>query len=215
VKAFVRLYRMSKTEVVLSVVAFLGVALVGVLQGIVIAVALSFIAFVERAWRPHRTELGRVDGLKGYHDRERHPEGRRIPGLLIVRWDAPLFFANGGIFDDSIRKMVRQVEDNGDPVRWVVLAAEPITGLDTTAVDDVAELDDHLEHHDVRLVFAELKDPIRERLVKYGLGGRFADDRFFPTLGSAVKAYLEATGTEWTDWEDREERGRDDDPPPG
>lgn len=223
-KAFVRLYRMSKTEVVLSVIAFLGVALVGVLQGIVIAVALSFVAFIERAWRPHRTELVRVDGMKGYHDVERHPEGRRIPGLLIVRWDAPLFFANGGIFDDTIRSMVEEAEHDGDGdgspdrderIRWVVLAAEPITGLDTTAVDELAELDDHLAHHDVRLVFAELKDPIRERLVKYGLGGRFADDRFFPTLGTAVKAYVRETGTDWTDWEDREERDRDDDPTPG
>jgi high affinity sulfate transporter 1 len=222
-KAFVRLYRMSKTEMVLSVSAFLGVALVGVLQGIVIAVALSFVAFIEKAWRPHRTELVRVDGMKGYHDVERHPEGRRIPGLLIVRWDAPLFFANGGIFDDSVRSMVEEAEHDGDgdgepdraePIRWVVLAAEPITGLDTTAVDEVAELDDYLQRHDVHLVFAELKDPIRERLVRYGLGERFDDDHFFPTLGTAVKAYVRQTGTSWTDWEDREERDRDEEPTP-
>jgi high affinity sulfate transporter 1 len=222
-KAFVRLYRMSKTEVVLSVSAFLGVALVGVLQGIVVAVALSFVAFIEKAWRPHRTELVRVDGMKGYHDVQRHPEGRRIPGLLIVRWDAPLFFANGGIFDDSVRSMVEEAEHDGDGdgspdrderIRWVVLAAEPITGLDTTAVDEVAELDDYLQRHDVRLVFAELKDPIRDRLVRYGLGERFDDDRFFPTLGTAVKAYVRHTGTTWTDWEDREERDRDEEPTP-
>jgi high affinity sulfate transporter 1 len=212
VKAFARLLRMSKTEAALSVSAFLGVALVGVLQGIVIAIALSFVAFIERAWRPHRTELVRVDGLKGYHDVERHPEGRRIPGLLIVRWDAPLFFANGGIFDDAIRGMV---EEAGEEIHWVVLAAEPITGLDTTAVDEVAELDDYLLRHDIRLVFAELKGPIHDRLVRYGLGGRFDEDRFFPTLGTAVKAYVRSSGTDWTDWEDREERDRDEDPPPG
>jgi high affinity sulfate transporter 1 len=212
-KAFTRLWKMSKTETALSVSAFLGVALIGVLQGIVIAVGLSFVAFVERAWRPHRAELVRVDGLKGYHDVHRYPDGRRIPGLLIVRWDAPLFFANGGIFDDEIRDMVMAAEhdhdgdgapDRAEPIRWVIISAEPITGLDTTAVDELEELDDYLEHHDVHLVWAELKDPVHDKIVRFGLGGRFGEDRFFPTLGTAIKAYRQANpDVQYQDWDER------------
>lgn len=197
----VRLARMSRTETVLSLSAFLGVALVGVLQGIVIAVALSFIAFVNQAWRPYRTELVRVDGLKGYHDVERHPEGQRIPGLVIARFDAPLFFANGAIFDDYVRGLV---DTSPGDVRWVVVAAEPITGVDTTAVDELIELDDHLERHGIALRFAEMKGPVKDRLIRLGLGERFPPDHFFPTLGTAVSAYVAESGVDWIDWDDRE-----------
>lgn len=220
--AFVRLARMSATETVLSLTAFLGVALVGVLQGILVAVGLSFLAFIERAWRPHRAELVRVEGLKGYHDVERYPEGLRIPGLLIVRWDAPLFFANGGVFDHAIRTMVEVSEqereddldgEHAEPIRWVVLASEPITGLDTTAVDELAELDDYLERHDIRLVFAGMKDPITDRLVRFGMGERFGEDRFFPTLGTAVRAYRAQAEVAYEDWEERGVEPRDADEP--
>lgn len=197
-----RLARMSRTETALSLAALLGVALVGVLQGIVIAVALSFIAFVNQAWRPYRTELVRVDGLKGYHDIERHPEGQRIPGLVIARFDAPLFFANGGIFDDYLRSIVDAAPQ---PVRWVVIAAEPITGVDTTAMDELIELDDHLERNQIALRFAGMKGPVKDRLIRLGLGERFPPDHFFPTMGSAVRAFVAETGVDWIDWDDREE----------
>jgi high affinity sulfate transporter 1 len=201
VPGLLRLARMSRTETALSIAAFLGVALVGVLQGIIIAVALSFIAFVNQAWRPYRTELVRVDGLKGYHDVERHPEGQRIPGLVIARFDAPLFFANGAIFDDYVRAMV--VAAPGQ-IRWVVVAAEPITSVDTTAMDELIELDDHLARHGIALRFAEMKGPVKDRLIRLGLGERFPPDHFFPTIGTAVRAYVAETGVDWIDWDDQE-----------
>jgi len=201
VPALVRLARMSRTETLLSLATFLGVALVGVLEGIVIAVALSFIAFVNQAWRPYRTELVRVDGLKGYHDVERHPEGHHIPGLVIARFDAPLFFANGAVFDDHVRALV---DSSPEPVRWVVVAAEPITGVDTTAVDELVELDDHLERHGIALRFAEMKGPVKDRLIHLGLGERFGPDHFFPTIGTAVSAYVAESGVDWLDWDDQE-----------
>ena len=196
-----RLARMSRTETALSLAAFLGVALVGVLQGIIIAVGLSFIAFVHQAWRPYRTELVRVDGLKGYHDVERHPEGQRIPGLVIARFDAPLFFANGAIFDDYVRAMVDAAPGE---IHWVVVAAEPITNVDTTAMDELIELDDHLERHGVALRFAEMKGPVKDRLIRLGLGDRFPPDHFFPTIGTAVRAYVAESGVDWVDWDDQE-----------
>jgi len=187
VKSVVRLLRMDRVEGMLSVAAFLGVALIGVLQGIVVAVGLSFVAFVNQAWRPYRAELGRIPRVRGYHDLARHPEGRRIPGMVIVRFDAPLFFANGGMFDDYVRSVVA---DAGPDVRTVVVAAEPMTDVDTTAVDELVELDDFLASKGITLVIAEMKGPVKDRLHEYGLGDRFGPERFAPTVGAAVDAVL-------------------------
>lgn len=178
-----RLVRMDRIEGLLSLAAFLGVALIGVLQGIVIAIALSFIAVVNREWRPYRTELVRVKGMRGYHDVTRHPEGHRIPGAVIVRFDAPLFFANGGLFDDYVRQVVA---DAGDEIRTVILAAEPITAVDTTAVDELVELDNFLAAKGVTLLIAEMKGPVKDQCHRYGLGQQFGPERFYPTVGAAV-----------------------------
>ena len=184
-----RLLRMDLTEGFLSLAAFLGVALIGVLEGIIIAIALSLLAVVNREWRPYRTELVRVGGMRGYHDVTRHPEGDRIPGVVIVRFDAPLFFANGGMFDDFVRQVVA---DAGPDVHTVILAAEPITGVDTTAVDELVELDDYLASKGVRLLIAEMKGPVKDQCRRYGLNERFGPERFYPTVGAAVD---ELTGT--------------------
>ncbi len=183
VATFRRMLRMDLVEGLLSLSAFLGVALIGVLQGIIIAIALSFIAFVKREWRPYRTELVRVPGLRGYHDVTRHPEGDRIPGVVIVRFDAPLFFANGGIFDNFVRQVVA---DAGPEVHTAILAAEPITAVDTTAVDELVQLDDFLASKGVTLLIAEMKGPVKDQCRRYGLNERFGPDRFYPTVGAAV-----------------------------
>ncbi|MEX0781779.1 MAG: sulfate permease [Dehalococcoidia bacterium] len=195
-----KLYRMRKTEFVLSMACFVGVAAVGVIEGIFIAVALALLDFIRRAWRPYDAVLARVDDLKGYHDIKRYPEARRIPGLVLFRWDAPLFFANAEVFADHLREAVA---DSPTPVRWVVVAAEPVTDLDTTAADVVTELDEELTAEGVDLRFAEMKDPVKDRLKSYELFDRFGAARFYPTVGAAVSAYLDETGVEWTDWEDK------------
>jgi high affinity sulfate transporter 1 len=186
VRTLVRLVRMSPSDAALLVAAFLGVAFVGVLQGILVAVALSLAVFVRRAWEPYRAELGSVEGVPGFHDLSRHPEGERVPGLVIARFDAPLFFANGDVFDTWVRTLVA---DAPGPVRRVIIAAEPITGLDTSALDELVELDDHLAALGVDLVFAEMKGPVKDRLVRFGVGSRFGPDHFYPTVHSAVRAY--------------------------
>jgi high affinity sulfate transporter 1 len=197
-----KLYRMRRTEFALSIVCFLGVAGLGVIEGIFIAIALALLDFIRRAWRPHDAVLGRVDDLKGYHDVTRYPDARRIPGLVLFRWDAPLFFANAEVFADRLRQAIAS---SPTPVRWVVVAAEPVTDLDTTAADVLAGLEGGLAAEGVDLRFAEMKDPVKDRLKRYGLLQRFGDDHFYPTVGEAVSAYLDATGIEWTDWEDREQ----------
>jgi MFS superfamily sulfate permease-like transporter len=171
-----------------------------VIEGIFIAVALALLDFIRRMWRPYDAVLGRVDDLKGYHDVTRHPDARRIPGLVLFRWDAPLFFANAEVFADRLRQAIAS---SPTPVRWVVVAAEPVTDLDTTAADVLKELDSELAAEGVDLRFAEMKGPVKDKLKRYALYERFGDDHFYYTVGAAVSAYLDATGVQWTDWEDR------------
>lgn len=191
-KTLGRLVRMSRTEAALLLATFLGVAFVGVLEGVVVAIALSLIAFVLRAWDPYRTELASVDDIPGYHDLSRHPEGHRVPGLVIARFDAPLFFANGAVFAEHIRTLVAEAPG---PVRCVVVASEAITDLDTTALDDLVELDDELARQGISLVFAEMKGPIKDRLIRFGVSSRFGPDHFFPTVHNAVRSYRREFGS--------------------
>jgi high affinity sulfate transporter 1 len=195
-----RLYKVRRSEFILWLAAFGGVALLGVLRGIFVAIVLSLGDFVRRAWRPHDAVLGREDELKGYHDIDRHPNARLIPGLLLYRFDAPLFFANAGYFRRRVRRLAAEATH---PVRWVVVAAEPITDIDTTAADTLRQLLEELRQQRVTLAFAELKGPVKDRLERYGLYDAVGPDRFFPTVGTAVDGYVEATGTAWVDWEER------------
>jgi len=189
----VRLWRQRRVECLLSITAFLGVALLGVLEGIAVAVGLSILNVFRRAWRPYQTTLGRVPGLAGQHDRRLHPEAEGLPGLVIVRFDAPLFFANARTFRDQIRTLAV-----ADPrPEWIVIAAEPITDVDTTAADMLADLDEELNARGTSLVFAELKDPVRRKLERYALIGPLDPNHFFPTLDGAGDAFRKKTGANW------------------
>jgi MFS superfamily sulfate permease-like transporter len=138
--------------------------------------------------------------VRGYHDITRYPDARLIPGLVLFRWDAPLFFANAELFQERILKAVAA---SPGPARRVVVAAEPVTSVDVTAADALAELDDKLRAAGVELCFAELKDPVKDKLKRFGLFERFGDQRFFPTIGAAVDAYVRTYAIDWVDWEDR------------
>ncbi len=192
-------YRVRRSDLALSVVGFLGVAALGVIPGIALAVAVSLLDFVRRAWRPHDAILGRAAGVKGYHDVTRYPHARQVPGLVIFRWDAPLFFANADTFRERV---VDVVDEATTRVLWVVIAAEPITDVDSTAAEMIHELDAELAARGVELAFAELKDPVKDRLHRYGLAVKIGREYFFPTIGVAVKAFLERNGVEWVDWEE-------------
>lgn len=199
IKGTLRLYQLRPFEFVLSVVCFCGVALLGVIQGIFGAVGLALIAFVWSAWRPHYAVLGRVDGIKGYHDVLRHPEARRITGLVIFRWDAPLFFANSEIFCEQVMNAVVAAPTI---TKWVLVAAEPVTDIDLTAADAIAELDKTLCQAGIELCFAEMKGPTKDRLKRYGIFSKLGKDNFFPTIGQAVDIYLEVNKVEWHDWDE-------------
>ena len=189
----------------LALSAVVGVGAAGVLWGVGIAVGLSVAAFVHRAWRPHDAVLGRVRGLKGYHDTIRHPDARLVPGLLLFRFDAPLFFANADVFRERVLDLVAAADA---PVRRVLVAAEPITDVDTTAAEMLEELHGELAGMGIELAFAEMKGPVKDRLDRYGLMDRIGRDRFHPTIGVGVHTFVEETGVPWVDWEDESESER-------
>jgi high affinity sulfate transporter 1 len=194
IPATARLWRQRKVEFLLSITAFLGVALLGVLPGIAIAVGLSILNVFRRAWWPYDTVLGRVDGLEGYHDIHSYPDARHLPGLVIYRFDAPLFFANAKTFRDEVRRLARA----DPPPIWIVIAAEPVTDVDTTASDVLEDLDEALNATGISLVFAELKDPVRRKIERYGLTRTIDPHHFFPTIEAAIAAFRDETGAQWT-----------------
>jgi high affinity sulfate transporter 1 len=189
-----RIYRIQRWEFWLSILCTVGVAVFGAIPGIVLAIVIAVIEFLWDGWRPHYAVLGRADGVKGYHDITRYPEARRIPGLVLFRWDAPLFFANAELFGDRIRDAIAA---SPTPVRRIVVAAEPVTSVDVTASDSLSELMRALNADGIELHFAEMKDPVKDKLKRFGLYSQLGEVSFFPTLGSAVSDYLEAYSVDW------------------
>ncbi|MDY7088702.1 MAG: sulfate permease [Actinomycetota bacterium] len=183
VKGMVRLWRQRRVEFALAVAAFAGVAVLGVLPGIAWAVALSVLNVFRRAWWPYRTELGKPAGVDGYHDLQQYPDAARQEGLVIFRFDAPLIFANARTFREEVRRLAT------DGIRWIVVAAEPITDVDTTAADMLEELDEELNAKGISLVFAEMKNPVKRKIDRYGLTRTIDPAHFFPTLDDAVAAF--------------------------
>jgi MFS superfamily sulfate permease-like transporter len=186
-----RIYRIQRWEFWLSMVCLAGVALFGAVPGIVLAIVIAVIEFLWDGWRPHFAVLGRVDRVKGFHDLQRYPDAELIPGLVLFRWDAPLFFANAEFFHERV---LDAVASSPTPVRWLVVAAEPVTSVDVTAADMLAELDDVLHDAGIELCFAEMKDPVKDKLKRFGLFTRFGEKTFFTTIDEAVNAYLAQGG---------------------
>ena len=195
-----RIYRIQQWEFWLSIACFAGVAVLGAIPGIGLAIAIAIIEFLWDGWRPHSAVLGRVEGVKGYHDIARYPDARRIPGLVLFRWDAPLFFANAELFQ---QRVLDAVATSPTPVRWLVVAAAPVTSVDVTAADMLDDLDKSAHEAGIELCFAEMKDPVKDKLKRFGLFARLGEQAFFPTMGAAVNRYLETHAVDWVDWEDR------------
>ena len=184
-----RIYRIQRWEFWLSMTCFAGVAVFGAIPGILLAIVLAVIEFLWDGWRPHSAVLGHVEHVKGYHDVTRYPNAHQIPGLVLFRWDAPLFFANAEFFHDRVLNAVASAPT---PVRWLVVAAEPVTSVDVTAADAVRELDERLHAAGVEMHFAEMKDPVKDKLKRFGLFTHFGEQRFFSTIEEAVGGYLAA-----------------------
>ena len=192
----IRIFRIQRWEFWLSIVCFVGVAVFGAIPGIGLAVVIAIIEFLWDGWRPHSAVLGRPKGVEGYHDITRYPDARQIPGLVLFRWDAPLFFANAELFKERVLDAVAQ---SPSPVRWLVVAAEPVTSVDVTAADALAELDETLHADGIELCFAELKDPVKDKLKRFGLFAQIGQTSFFPTIDAAVRSYTQKYAADWVD----------------
>jgi MFS superfamily sulfate permease-like transporter len=193
------LLRLRRMEFVLAMISFLGVAFVGVIEGIFITIALAMLVLVWNAWHPHFAVLARVDGAKGYHDVNRHPEGRLVPGLVLFRWDAQLFFANAEIFRDEV---LRAVAAAPTATQRVVVAADAITDVDITAADVITTLHQELTRQGIELWFAGMKGPVKDRLNHYGTLDVIGHNIFSPTVGSGVHAYRATHKVDWKDWDE-------------
>jgi len=161
----IRIFRIQRWEFWLSMLCLAGVAVLGAIPGIGLAVAVAVIEFLWDGWRPYSAVLGRPEGVEGYHDITRYPDARQIPGLVLFRWDAPLFFANAELFKERVLEVAA---NSPIPVRRLVVAAEPVTSIDVTAADILAELDQALSDRGIELRFAELKDPVKDKLRRFG-----------------------------------------------
>jgi high affinity sulfate transporter 1 len=189
-----RIYRLQQWEFWLSMVCFAGVAVLGAIPGIGLAIVIAVIEFLWDGWRPHYAVLGRAEGVRGYHDLKRYPDARRVPGLVLFRWDAPLFFANAELFQSCILEAVSQ---SPTPVKRIVVAAEPVTSVDITSADVIAELFEKLSYSDIELHFAEMKDPVKDKFKRFELLDKLGSNIFHPTVGAAVDAYLENYTVDW------------------
>jgi high affinity sulfate transporter 1 len=193
------LWHARRSEFWLAIAATIGVITLGVLYGILVAVLLSLANFIRKVWRPYDAVLGRIDQRKGYHDVGRHPDARSIPGLVLFRFDAPLFFANADHFERRVNEVLRATPER---VRRLVVAAEPVTDIDTSAAAMLERLVEDLDQRGIELGFAELKGPVKDRLRDYGLYDRIGEDHFYSTIGSATTHYGHDHEVEWTDWRD-------------
>jgi high affinity sulfate transporter 1 len=198
-----RIYRIQRWEFWLSIVCTAGVAVFGAIEGIGLAIVIAVIEFLWDGWRPYSTVLGRAEGVEGYHDITRYPDAQRIPGLVLFRWDSPLFFANAELFHDRV---LEAVATSPTPVRWLVVAAEPVTSVDVTSADMLAELDETLHASGIKLCVAEMKDPVKDKMKRFGLFARLGETAFFPTVDTAVSGYLQTLRTKGLEGqgEDRE-----------
>nr|WSX53282.1 sulfate permease [Streptomyces sp. NBC_00974] len=183
---FRRLAAFRRRELLLALGCLLGVLTLGILYGVLIAVALSVIDLLARVARPHDAVEGIVPGLAGMHDVDDYPTAGTVPGLVIYRYDSPLFFANAENFR---RRALAAVDDQSDPVRWLVLNTEANVEVDITGLDAVDALRQELEHRGIVLALARVKQELREDLDAYGLTAAVGAEHIYPTLPTALEAY--------------------------
>ena len=189
-----RIWRIQRWECWLSIACFVGVAWLGAIPGICLAIVIAVIEFLWDGWRPYSAVLGRVEGLRGYHDTQRYPDARLVPGLVIFRWDAPLFFANAELF---LGRVLEAVAASPTRVRRVIVTAEPITSVDVTSADMLLDLSSKLHESGVELRFAEMKSRVMDKFARFELLPVLGEPLFYPTLGAAVDAYLADHEVDW------------------
>jgi len=176
-------WRVRRSSLAIALAATLGVVLFGVLNGILIAVGIAVVLFFKRSWWPPGEVLAYDSTLDDWHAARRLPAGAEAPGILVYRWEAPLFFANARIFRQQIRRLVRQRRPE-----WIILQCEAITDIDVTAAAVLRDLDVELDAKGVRLAFVDMRDRLKELIVSYGLLETLGEEHFYPSVKRALAA---------------------------
>lgn len=200
VAALRRYAAVRPSSLTISLVAAGGVIFLGVLQGIVVAIILAVLLFFRRNWWPHGTVLGEAPGVSGWHNVTEYPEARQRPGVVVFRWEAPLFFANAGQFRDQVRGLVRDQQPG-----WVVLQCEAVTDIDVTAAEVLRDLDEELNAKGVHIAFVELRSRLQDLIQQYGLHTTLDQEHFYPTLEQALADIESTAPAEDSDDQDRPE----------
>lgn len=186
-------YRANPIEFWLGILALLGVLIVDVLPGLAIAVLFSLAVVIYRSSRPYGSVLGRVPGEPGaYTDIKRHPENESIPGLLIFRFNAPLYFANASLFHNRLRELVAK---SNPPAKAVIVDMATNDELDITSIEMLEKLDAELDRDGIEIMAAEVHQPVRDMARRSGLAARLDKSRIFPTVEAAVQDYVKRNKT--------------------
>ncbi|TWD72007.1 high affinity sulfate transporter 1 [Kribbella amoyensis] len=186
VAEFRRIAAFRRTEAVLALATTAGVVVLDVLSGVLLAVGLSVLDVLRRVARPHDGILGLAPGVPGMHDLDDYPDAQTVPGLVVYRYDSPLFFANA---EDFRRRAMAAVDAAPTPVRWLLLNAEANVGIDSTAVDALDAVRRELADRGIVLALARVKHDLRDDLAAAGFLDRLGPDRVFYTLPTAVQAF--------------------------
>jgi MFS superfamily sulfate permease-like transporter len=186
VTAFRRLLAFRRGELLIALAACAGVLAFNILYGVLLAVAFSVAELLVRVARPHDAVLGRVPGLAGMHDEDDYPDAQTVPGLVVYRYDAPLFFANA---EDFRRRALAAADQPPGPLRWFVLNVEANVEVDFTALEAVDAVRAELARAGTVFALARVKQDLLARLESFGLADKIGTDRLFPTLPTAVAAY--------------------------
>jgi MFS superfamily sulfate permease-like transporter len=185
-REFRRLWRFRHREFALAIAAALGVLVFDILYGVLIAIALSVAELLVRVARPHEGVLGQVPGLAGWHDVDDYPDARELPGLVVFRYDSPLFFANA---EDFVEKCEDAIEDAPTAVRWFLLNVEANVEVDITGLDAMEQVRAACERQGIVFALTRVKNDLRIPLERHGIAERIGDELIFPTLPTAVAAY--------------------------
>jgi high affinity sulfate transporter 1 len=189
VKTFVILYRVRKLEFAIALITLLGVLTIGLLNGIILAIVLSLLVLLFQAVRPHDAVLGRVKALDGFHDIGDYPNSETIPGLIVYRFDAPLFFANANFLKERIQAIL---DETNPPVQWFILDAEAITDLDFTAAEVLIEIRDILTERHITFAVARAKHHLRDMLTRTHLTEAIGENHLYPSIRTSVAAFLKS-----------------------
>jgi len=183
---FRRLASFRRTEFLLALATTVSVLVVGLLPGVLVAIGLSVLDLLGRVARPHDAIEGFVPDLAGMHDVDDYPDATVIPGLIVYRYDSPLFFANT---EDFRRRALASVAKAHEPVQWFVLNAEAIIDIDITAADALEDVRNDLAGRGIVFAMARVKWELRTDLERVGLMERIGEDHLFPTLPTAVEGF--------------------------